>query len=294
MVFYHAGRRKRIYGTRECRRGQRIAFSQDAIQGVSKFNVAAPIQVRNEDIQNLLVGQRDRVGGGMAMRSVGTGVKISGISETVGNLRGLRRLAFEKVASRAFEPVSRQFIDGARANLAVSGSVETKALIESIGVVVRVNPQSKMVRAFIGPRNGFNRKDERGIERNPLKYAHLIEFGVGRHSLTTSVDMKKASGLFGRFVSLGETITKRELRDKARAYLFRRDVEKKGGAGHPGFAARPFMRPAWDRGAFGAMETLKAEIGFMIEDIAKEVAQIPEYITKRGTRVMSSRGRGNR
>jgi hypothetical protein len=148
------------------------------------------------------------------------------------------------------------------------------------------------VQALIGPRSGFNRKDSRGIERNPLKYAHLIEFGAARHSLSSGVDLKQAARS-GKFSSIWETITNDTLRTRVREYLFRRDVEKKHKAGNPGFAARPFMRPAWDRKSYGTMDVLKAEIGGMIEAVAKEVCNIPEYVTKRGTNVMSSRGKGN-
>ena len=229
------------------------------------------------------------------------GVTVRGLQETVRNLRGLRRKAFEEIAETFLAPVAEPVVARARRNLETAGAVDTGMLARSIGVVVRVYPNAKWMAAYVGPRSGFAFTTETGSKHDPVKYAHLVEFGTKPHSLQNRVDMKsirKGTTVFARLAQkdmddkgIYYRRDKIELARKyAREYLLRRD-RNAGRRTHPGTAPKPFMRPTWDDMKQGLMDTFKEEIGPMIEMIAARVSAIPEQIRKNGVRVMSSLGK---
>jgi hypothetical protein len=188
------------------------------------------------------------------------GVTLQGASETIRALRGLRRLVAEHVAAEILEPATQPFVDDAKMLLEKSGSVMTGKLRDSIGAVVRIYPDRQWMQALIGPRSGFTWTDGRHVF-NPTHYAHLIERGAKVHAIPHYRNAAKLS-----------------------------DIRKsKTESKHPGFAARPFMRPAWDRGAAGAMGEIREQMGTMVERLAAEVAEIPEQIRKNGTIVWETK-----
>ncbi len=120
---------------------------------------------------------------------------------------------------------------------------DTGLLWKSIGA--RVLPRKKttnknLVVGFVGPRPGKEGMVN-GKKRNPVRYAHLVEFGTKPHKI------KPQSG---RTLRLG------------------RNLFVRGSVNHPGVTAQPFLRPAFD-GRVGAAKLAMAKA--FRKSIAREV-----------------------
>jgi HK97 gp10 family phage protein len=100
----------------------------------------------------------------------------------------------------------------------------TGALRKSIGRKIWVKKGGAAVAAIIGPRKGF-RVVYLGKPIDPVKYAHLVEFG--RREVVAGVAKGKPTGK--KALSSG----------KSGGKLFGKRVRS--------VAPRPFMRPAWER-----------------------------------------------
>lgn len=136
------------------------------------------------------------------------------------------------------EDAARPIVKAAKANLV---GVDTGALRDSIGSIVRVTPARSRVAAYIGPRKGpeynlVNASTGKRV-RVPVKYAHLVEFGTAPH-----------------------IVVKRGFRRDG-TYFERR-------AEHPGTAARPFLRPAFEGSKSSVADALGNAIGKAIELLA--------------------------
>lgn len=98
-----------------------------------------------------------------------------------------------------------------------------RTLANSIGIreKVVITGKDQYGYAVIGARRRAG-KWIKGLEHIPTKYAHLLEYGVNKHPI-------------GR----GDVTSEELLKRKDKSY-------KSQGAMHPGFAPKPFLRPAWD------------------------------------------------
>jgi cellobiose-specific phosphotransferase system component IIB len=119
---------------------------------------------------------------------------------------------------------------------------DTKLLAASIGSVVKVYRQQTAFLA-IGPRTKFKSKKREKLlgkkaNRDPVKYAHLIEFGVQPHTIEGNPFLY--------------------IPDYAGGIMRVRSVD------HPGFKARPFLRPAFDKHKNGALRAMAAEVALGI------------------------------
>ena len=214
------------------------------------------------------------------MRTQRTGVmQIRGMKETLHALRGVHRVAFEKAAGEIIGPSAAPVIADAKALLTAKDSVDTGALRDSIGVLVKVKPNKRIMFAIIGPVD--NGVDKNG--RRPIKYAHLIEFGVEPHSLKkgSAVSLAKARSNW-YFAEKAEKQAANEegyafevdyrknLRNIARNFLVFRDA-RAGARISKGFPPRAFLRPAWDKNKNGALQEISYDIGVLIEKTAADM-----------------------
>jgi hypothetical protein len=97
----------------------------------------------------------------------------------------------------------------------------TGTLRKSLGIVQKTYGRTGIVYAVVGPRTGF--KDPATGE-NPINIAHLIEDGVKPHLIAP----KGGRGALKIQRGVGPTVI----------------VE--GAVQHPGYEAKPFIRPAYD------------------------------------------------
>ncbi len=214
------------------------------------------------------------------MRIKRTGViPIQGMKETLHALRGVHRIAFEAAAAQIIGPSAEPVIADAKALLVAHGNVDTGALRDSIGVLVKVKPNKRIMFAVVGPVD--EGVDNKG--RRPVKYAHLIEFGVAPHSLKkgSAVSMKKARAN-AIFTEKAERLAehkdgfafevdyKKALLGIARNFLVFRDA-RAGAAISKGFVKQPFMRPAWDKNKEGVFQAVSFDLGVLIEKKAAEL-----------------------
>lgn len=134
----------------------------------------------------------------------------------------------------------------------------TGQLKKSIGRKVTVKKDGSKVIGFVGPRSGF-RVVINGVPVNPIKYAHLVEFG--RREVVAGKAKGKATG---KKVLSGDG---RPLTGKAakQAGPFRRVIFGKRVRSVP---PRPFLRPAWDAISGSASGILVRHLEKAIRDFA--------------------------
>jgi HK97 gp10 family phage protein len=114
-----------------------------------------------------------------------------------------------------------------------------RVLAKALGIreKVVINSKDQYGYAVIGARRRAG-KWIKGLEHIPTKYAHFVEYGVNKHPI-------------GKGDVTNEELLKRK--DKSL---------KANGPMHPGFAAKPYLRPAWDNNrerVLGEMERVLRE-----------------------------------
>ncbi len=152
------------------------------------------------------------------------------------------RKTTRKAAAMSMTPVAKEARQRARA------VADTGTLARSIGKRTKTYRRSGVVVTIVGPRKGFRElvgtrlnpftrafrtgEATRKVFRDPLKYAHLVEFMVRPHTI------RKALGF----------MTVR----------------------HPGFAGRPFMRPSLDNNKGRVLSIFKTQIRAGLERFGRE------------------------
>lgn len=136
--------------------------------------------------------------------------RLDGIAEARRNLQHLGEQMRKRILRKAVRAAAKLIEKAAKSH--ADASKDTGLLKKSIGTVVRVYRGGDKVIAVIGPRVGFRRVID-GRVMDPTKYAHLVENGVKPHALGKGSSLRKKT---------------------------------QAGQGHPGFAAKPFLRPAID------------------------------------------------
>jgi HK97 gp10 family phage protein len=108
----------------------------------------------------------------MSFRIEGAGDLIKSIESLADDVR---KNAEKNVLSAAARPLERAV------KAAAAGMSDTGALAASIGLNVKKGKrggQKGNYTARVGPRKGFARTDSKGQRRDPVKYAHLVEYGT--------------------------------------------------------------------------------------------------------------------
>jgi HK97 gp10 family phage protein len=144
-------------------------------------------------------------------------VESRAVAELLARLAGLDRKVARKALRKGLTEATRVVMWDARALV----PKRTGTLRKSIGRKVWTKRGGAVIAGIIGPRKGF-RVLVRGRPVNPVRYAHLVEFG--RRAV---VAKKKATGAAG------------VLSEGKGGEVFGPRVASA--------APRPFMRPAWER-----------------------------------------------
>ncbi|MCC6797718.1 MAG: HK97 gp10 family phage protein [Candidatus Hydrogenedentes bacterium] len=160
----------------------------------------------------------------MARNSKLSRLVLTGDKELIAKLNGLGGRVYRKVVARAsrkaFAPVAK--------DAKAKAPKETGLLKKSMGVKQKRYPRAGRIITLVGPRTGFatdvtvnTPSGERTMRRDPVKYAHLVEYGTAPHSIK---------------IGDGEPYQ------------------------HPGGAPKPFMRPAFDNNESRAKQIMRSEL----------------------------------
>jgi HK97 gp10 family phage protein len=176
------------------------------------------------------------------------GIEITGIDDLAKGLKAIGKKMRTEIASEAVTTALVPMVNEARA--LAGKSRDTGALQESIGVKVKPYKRGAVIFGIVGPRRGFKKPDPSGKGfRDPVKYAHLVEYG--HHT-------KAASGKFG-----GAKKREKITAETATAYVL----------------PQPFMRPAFAKTKGQMVKTLGEVIGGRVDVEAKRV-----FAARRGRR----------
>lgn len=163
-------------------------------------------------------------------------ISLVGESDLIRKLNGLGDRVYRNVVASASRKSFKAVLDHAQSLV----PTETGLLKSSLGVKQKKYPQSGRIVTVIGPRKGYganvvvNLSGQRISQfRDPVKYAHLVEFGASPHTITAG----------------GTTYT------------------------HPGAPAQPFMRPAYDANESKTVSGMKAYLSIGVEREARKAGK---------------------
>ena len=175
---------------------------------------------------------------------VSTKIDAGEVAAIYKTLMELDKKVARKAMRKAIQEGSRQIIKDARALV----PVETKTLKKAIGVKVRSYKSGAVIVALVGPRKDAKGKPakyrrrvmvktkgggQREMWRNPVKYAHLVEFGTRPHALGSGAKLARKNGKPGTH---------------------------QRGVMHPGSRPSPFLRPALDKNKSFVKQTISARL----------------------------------
>lgn len=175
-------------------------------------------------------------------------MSLTGDTELIAKLNGLGPKVYRKViksASRkAFAPVVKTAKEKA--------PKETGLLKKSIGVKQKAYPRAGRLVTIVGPRTGFAQEvsvdtpfGPKKVKRDPSKYAHLVEYGTRPHSTAALANNRIRTNKDG------------EVSEENRIGF---EIAMQSGDNHPGAAAKPFMRPAFDGNEARAKSIMRSEL----------------------------------
>jgi HK97 gp10 family phage protein len=161
---------------------------------------------------------------------------VAGVLQALADIdKKVARKALKEAVKEAVKPV----LKAARAKV----PVDTRTLKKALGTKIKPYKNSLTVVGIVGPRKDKGGKDKSGKARvskrkklvrtsasgrqyfrDPVKYAHLLEFGTRPHSL-----------------GKGDRLKRKGKKRKGKA------TQTRGAPRHPGTQAQPFMRPALDQ-----------------------------------------------
>ncbi len=186
--------------------------------------------------------------------------ELTGLKELTAKLQTLAKPGkITPILRKAVKKGDKIVWDAAKANVrALSFKDSLGLLLKSLGEKTGVSRKG-VVFGVVGPRTGYKAaRGAKGVKqqtaiglkyeqagRDPTKYAHLIEGGVRPHAT-------------GRGSKLARLRKKGGMSQAVQ-----------GGRQHPGFAARPFLRPAYERNKARIEEVMAAEIGAGITKLAQ-------------------------
>jgi HK97 gp10 family phage protein len=140
-------------------------------------------------------------------------MRVDGDKRLIAKLQTMTAGRQRRVMRPALNAAAKPIVGSARSNAARDSGLMAK----SIGHVTRTGKKGNIY-TYVGPRTGFERfvmRDGFIVFSNPVKYAHLVEFGTAAHGISGSDFMFTPAGP-------------------------RRSVQ------HPGAVSKPFLRPAFD------------------------------------------------
>lgn len=149
--------------------------------------------------------------------------RVGGLEETIKRLDGLKRRVKNTILRKAMRRATAIVLKAARGNC----PKDTGLLRKSLGSKVKAYRQSGVVVGLVGPRKGFKqevtRKGGGKMQADPVRYAHLVEFGR-KEVTTTKTVLSDGTTVFGRSVRM--------------------------------VPPRPFLRPAWDQNKAAVREVI--------------------------------------
>jgi HK97 gp10 family phage protein len=153
------------------------------------------------------------------------GIDPAQLAEVVGRLRDLDKKAARAAVRKGLNEVTKVVTKDAKANVPKG----TGLLRKSIGRKIVVSRGGAKLLGVVKPRGGAKfTKTVNGKKVNPIRYAHLVEYGRVR----VFVKNKKVLAANGKFF----------------------------GASAKAVAPRPFLRPAWDKNKGAAVALVSAQV----------------------------------
>jgi len=160
---------------------------------------------------------------------------IEGLEELQAVLRTLPGKISRRVMRPALSAEGTKVVQAARQKV----PQETGLLKKSLGKKVKTYTDTNAVVAIVGPRSGFRQIID-GRPKNPVKYAHLVEFGARPHLMPARSNV----------------VTRKSY----------------GGQIHPGSPAQKPLTKAYQSALVGAGERMTARIAIEIEKQAAKGA----------------------
>lgn len=184
-------------------------------------------------------------------------LNLTGDVELQNILKNLPDNIYRKVIARA----SRKAVGPVLRSARNKAPRETGLLRKSLGIKVKQYKRAGVTVALVGPRKGFKELVKvymhggkaNNVYRNPVSYAHLVEFGTRAHSLTADAENRITSGS----------------KEDVRQYMLAITTPKK----HPGAKAQPFLRPAYDENRARMIEIMHSTIGIAVVAEAKRLGK---------------------
>lgn len=170
-------------------------------------------------------------------------MSLIGDKELIAKLNGLGGKVYKKVVAQA----SRKAFAPVMKTAKQLAPVESGLLKKSIGVKQKKYPRAGRIVTIVGPRMGH--AEEVYVDtpmgpmkrrRDPVKYAHLVEFGTRPHSTSQGAENR--------------------IRGDSDENRLGFTIAMQGGDDHPGAKAQPFMRPAFDGNEPRAKSIMKQEL----------------------------------
>lgn len=170
-------------------------------------------------------------------------ISLVGDKELIAKLNSLGSKVYRKVIKQASRKAFAPVIKSAREK----APKESGLLKKSIGVKQKAYPRNGRFVTIVGPRTGFAKTvvvntpfGPKKIKRDPVKYAHLVEFGTQAHSLSQGAENR--------------------IRGNSEENRIGFAIAMQGGNDHPGATAKPFMRPAFDGNESRAKQIMRSEL----------------------------------
>lgn len=194
---------------------------------------------------------------------------ITGLKETQAALKSLPGKLQRRILRPAMDRATKPLYMTARKNAAKDSgllrkSITRKSVVYKSGtIVVVIGPDTKH-RKEVVRKGSYSKKPQIA---NPAKYAHLVEFGTRPHSLAKDDTLQRTGPQeqqrqlravanirrWGQMLAdpkttakSAEYLQKRIAKTKRYRTLAKQERQSKGAQVHPGAAAKPFLRPAFD------------------------------------------------
>lgn len=196
----------------------------------------------------------------MSRLTVKVGIASGAVARLTAALAAVEPKAARRATRAGINEITKLVLADARARV----PRRSGQLKKSLGRRVRGYRRGEVVSGIVGPRRGF-RVVIGGVAVNPVKYAHLVEFGrgvsrAGQRSVIRSgrrVTEKTQSKVLSSFYTAVAP-----------------DTAKVFGPVVGPAAARPFMRPAWDENRGLAARVLARHLSLALQKIAGPGAAI--------------------
>lgn len=190
--------------------------------------------------------------------------RVTGVGRIVRKLREITEAVGRRTMKNGVDEAAKRILKDARANV----PTDTKLLKKALGKKLKVYKKRLVAVGIVGPRKHMTgkkgsrtrtkkfqtRTDSKGREvtQDPLKYAHLVEFGTRPHRLHkgASLDLRREAG--------------RETAKFEAAGLFEHHPM------HPGARPQPFLRPAFDRNRSVAKALLARMLGAALKKFRRK------------------------